>query len=123
PRLPLIRPMFLRRIILFLFVSAGACFCQGPKIGTIDFYGLHKVPEARVRKALGFAEGSPLPQSKGDVEEKITEVPGIVDAHLEAACCDDAGKAILYVGVEERGAPHFNLRSAPEGNAKLPEEI
>lgn len=94
-----------------------------PKIGSIDFYGLKKVPEARVRKALGAAEGGLLPPSKGWVEDKLTEVPGIVAARLEATCCDDHGDVILYIGVEEKGAAHFDLRSPPEGTDVLPEDL
>src|SRR5262249_48715090 len=37
-------------------------------------------------------------------------------------CCD-AGRAILYVGIEERGAVHFEVRDAPEGEAALPTEV
>jgi hypothetical protein len=44
-----------------------------------------------------------------------------VESHLEAVY--DAGKTILYVGIEERGAAHFDLREAPEGDMKLPEFI
>lgn len=117
------RPMLLRIKPILVLLAAASAFGQGPKIGTIDFYGLRKVPEARVRKALGVEVGGRLPSSKGDVEDRIAEVPGIVEAHLEAACCDDSGLAILYVGVEERGAVHFDLRNAPEGDATLPKEI
>src|SRR4029077_11885738 len=42
--------------------------------------------------------------------------------HLEAVCCEN-GAVILYVGVEERGAPHFELHSEPEGDAVLPDEV
>ncbi|HEY1756823.1 MAG TPA: HEAT repeat domain-containing protein [Bryobacteraceae bacterium] len=95
---------------------------HGPMIGTLDFYGLHKVTEARVRQALGVREGSPLPASKGDVEERLDSIPGVVESHLEAVCCDN-GKITLYVGIEERGAPHFELREVPDGDAALPSEI
>jgi len=94
-----------------------------PRIGVIDFYGLQRVPEARIRQALGVREGDFLPGSKGDAEEKIDRVSGVVESHLEAVCCD-SGKMILYVGVEERGAAHFDIRDAPEGgDARLPDEI
>ncbi|HEX5431875.1 MAG TPA: HEAT repeat domain-containing protein [Bryobacteraceae bacterium] len=93
-----------------------------PRIGTLDFFGLHKVPEAKIRQALGVHEGDPLPPSKGDVEERLNKIPGVVESHLEAVCCEN-GKTILYVGIEESGAPHFDLRDAPEGNAKVPDEI
>jgi hypothetical protein len=93
-----------------------------PTIGVVDFYGLHKVQEAKVRQVLGAREGDPLPHSKGDTEEKLDTISGVVESHLEAVCCQ-AGKTILYVGIEERGAPHFELRDAPDGEDVLPEEI
>jgi hypothetical protein len=122
-----IRQNNLRRLVSILTLAAGLAFAQAPpglpKIGAIDFYGLHKVPEAKVRKALGVTEGGPLPRSKGDVEERVADIPGIVEAHLEATCCDDSGSAILYVGVEEKGAPHFDTRTPPDGPETLPDEI
>jgi hypothetical protein len=113
----------LLRTLLFLLLSACIAPAQTtPKIGSIEIYGLRHVPEARVRKALGVKEGDALPRSKGDVEERLAAVPGIVDAHLEATCCADNG-VILYVGVEERGASHFDLRTPPEADMHLPQEV
>lgn len=99
----------------------SAAFAQIPRIDLIDFYGLHKVPEARIREALATKEGAPLPASKGDAEERLDDIPGVVESHLEAVA--DAGKMILYVGIEERGSPHFDLREAPEGDMRLPDKI
>jgi hypothetical protein len=121
------------RFLLVIVGTAGLATAQTPRlaaensfgpprIGAIDFYGLNKIQEARVRKALGVAEGDLLPSSKGDAEERLDQLPGVVESHLEAVCCD-AGKMILYVGVEERGAPHFDLRDAPESAVSLPESI
>ncbi len=95
---------------------------SAPRIGVVDFYGRHKVPEPLLRKALGFAEGDALPRSKEDVEEAVEAVKDVVSARLQAACCED-GKAILYVGIEERGAPHFDYLPAPSGEPRLSEEI
>jgi hypothetical protein len=95
---------------------------QAPRVGIIDFYGLREVQEQKVRGALGVKEGDPLPASKSDVEERLESVAGVVRARLEAVCCD-AGKAILYVGIEEKGAPHFDFRTPPTGNDALPKEI
>lgn len=113
--------MHLRRLLAFLFV-AGLALAQGPRIGRIEIYGLRKVPEAKVRAALGFKVGDRLPRSKGIVEDRLAEVPGIVGARLEATCCDE-GDVVLYVGVEEKGAPHFDLRTPPEAELNLPEDI
>jgi hypothetical protein len=91
-------------------------------IGVIDFFGLNKIQEERIRRILGFQEGDPFPRSKADVEEHLDTLAGIVESHLEAVCCD-AGKTVLYVGIEERGAPHFDLRETPEGEMTLPEAM
>jgi hypothetical protein len=93
-----------------------------PTIGIIDFFGVRKANVDRLKKALGVAEGGALPRSKAEVEEKMELVNGVVRARLEAVCCEN-GKAVLYVGIEERGAPAFNYRETPEGTAKLPEEV
>lgn len=93
-----------------------------PRVGVIDFYGLSKVTEDRLRGALGFRAGDPFPRSKADVEEHIDTIPGVVESHLEAVCCD-AGKMVLYVGIEERGAARFDIREAPEGEVVLPPAI
>lgn len=111
----------MRPTFLLLGLAAAVC-AQEPRIGVLDFYGLRKVSEGQVRKALGVKEGDPLPRSKGDAEERLTQVPGVVEAHLTAVCCED-GKTILYVGIEERGAVHFDLRDTPEGEMVLPEEM
>ena len=105
-----------------LVLASGLVFAQGPRIGIIDFYGLHKVPEAKLRQALGAREGDPLPRSKGDTEERIDEISGVVESHLEAVCCE-AGQMVLYVGIEEKGAPHFDLREAPDGDVQLPQDV
>jgi hypothetical protein len=113
--------MLLCRFALSLFIASLAA-AQAPRIGIIDFYGRNKVPEARLRQALGAHEGDPLPPSKGDAEDRLSRVPGVVESHLEAVCCD-SGKMILYVGIEEKGAVHFDLREPPNGDVRLPEEI
>ena len=95
---------------------------QELRLDVLDFYGLRKVSESQIRKALGAREGDRLPPSKGDAEAQIDQIPGIVESHLEAVCCDN-GQTILYVGIEEKGAPHFDLREPPDGDVALPEEI
>jgi len=95
------------------FLFATAAWAQ-PKIGLIDFYGERKTSTERVLKAAGVKVGEPLPPSKLDIEEKIEALPNVVRAHVEAACCTADGGAVLYLGVEERDAPHFPFRIAAE---------
>ncbi len=110
----------LRLPILFLFPLLAAA--QSPRIGFVDFYGIRKVPEDKIVKALGVAEGDSLPRSKEDAEERIEAVPNVVRALLEATCCVD-GKAILYVGIEEKGVIAFPYHGEPDGKQTLPEGI
>jgi hypothetical protein len=111
------------RILLAALMLAGTLsYAQTPVIGIIDFYGLRKIQESSIRRVLGVKEGDKLPSSKGEVEDKLENMPGIVRASLSASCCE-AGRAILYVGIEEKGAPHFEIRTDPTGDIRLPEEI
>lgn len=102
--------------------TASEAAPQVPTVDVLDFFGLGKIPEARIRRVLGFKEGDPFPRSKGDVEERLDAQPDVLESHLEAVCCED-GKAVLYVGIEEKGGNHFDLREPPEGDVDLPKEI
>ena len=93
-----------------------------PRIGSIDFYGIRKVPESHIQKALGVSVGDSLPASKGEVEERLEDVPGVVLARLEAVCCD-GDRSMLFVGIEERGAAHFELHTPPKTDVALPNEL
>src|SRR5579864_2599188 len=114
--------MLLSRTLPSLLLAAAGMHAQDLRIDVLDFYGLRKVSESQIRKALGVREGDRLPPSKGDAEAKLDQIPGVVESHLEAVCCDE-GQTILYVGIEEKGAPHFDLREPPERIVALPEEI
>ena len=120
---PLPRQISLTRVIaLSLSLAAAAMAQTTPKVGEINFYGLRKTTPERILGAAGLREGDSLPSSKGDAEEGIEKVPGVVMARIEAVCC--AGDTtILFVGVEERGAAHAAFRTAPAGEAALPQQI
>ena len=112
----MIRPL---QILVLAAVSAAA---QPPKVGDINFYGLRRQAADKLLKAVDLQQGAALPPSKGDLEEKLEAVPGVVAARVEAVCCEGAD-AILFIGIEERGGPHFETRGAPAGSAALPEEL
>jgi hypothetical protein len=110
------------KLLTYLFLLAASVAAQTPRIGIIDFFGRRTVSESTLRAALGVKEGDELPPSKGNVEEALEQVPNVVNARLEAACCED-GKAVLYVGIEERGAPHFNYLNPPSKPVLMPDEV
>ena len=106
-----------------IYICAVALLAaQAPRIGDIEFYGLHKVPEQKLLHALHVKPGDVLPPSKGDLEDELEKVPGVILAHVEAVCCE-AGKVTLFVGIEEKGAPHLAFHTPPTGDAVLPQEI
>jgi hypothetical protein len=111
------------KLVSWCILAVSAAAAQAPRIGEIDAYGFRKVSQEKALRALNVKPGDPLPGSKGNLEDRLERIAGIVEARLQAVCCDEAGKAILFVGVEERGAPHFAFRSPPAGEASLPANI
>jgi hypothetical protein len=80
---------------------------------------VRKASLLKIRAAIGARAGDPLPSSE-TAEDRINKVPGIVASRMEATCCTNDGKMILYVGVEERDTPHLEFHPAPTGDARLP---
>lgn len=72
----------------------------------------------KIRAAMGVSPGDLLP-SREEVEERLDKVSGVLASRVEAACCLNA-KPILYVGIEEREAPHIEFHPAPTGGQRLP---
>lgn len=111
----------MRRVFaLSLLVCAAAA--QMTRVGDIDFYGLRKITPAAIQAWAGVQPGGPLPPSRGALEDKIAEMSGVVEARVEAVCCE-GDRTALFIGIEERGAPHTELRSAPSGEATLPQDL
>ncbi|MGP8244640.1 MAG: HEAT repeat domain-containing protein [Bryobacteraceae bacterium] len=101
---------------------ACGVWAQAPRISDINLYGLRKVSPDKVLAAAGLVPGGRLPASKGNAEDAIEKLSGVVMARIEAVCCDGA-TAQVFVGIEEKGAPHPSMRSLPDGDAHLPQEI
>jgi hypothetical protein len=101
---------------------AVCAFAQAPAVGEIEFYGLRSLSPERILGALRLKPGDPIPPSKGDLQDKIADLPDVVLARVEAVCCQGRD-VILFIGIEERGAPHPSFRTAPSGDAVLPEEL
>ncbi len=110
------------RSVAFLLLIACGLSAQ-PRIGIIDFYGDRKTSPNRILKTLKVKEGDPLPPSKSDLEEKLQDISGVARSFIEATCCEN-GQAILYVGLEERGSPHFEFRLfQPEKELPIPSAV
>src|SRR5206468_1281749 len=93
-----------------------------PPIGLIEIYGLRHVDEAAIRTALGLNVGDALPGSDQPLRDRLGKIPGVSEARLEGVCCD-AGKMVIFVGIRETGDQDLVFRPAPQGSARLPEDI
>jgi hypothetical protein len=116
---------------LAMLLTAGAALAvdgQSVEIGIIDLYGMNKVSARDVRDALTFKEGDRITEDAGEPQavksskERLAKLPGVVRARIEVVCCD-SGRVIVFVGIEEQGAPALRLRPAPEGDVRLPADI
>ena len=120
-----------------IFVALAACTLavagqaagQSIPIGIIDFYGLNRVSAGRARTALTFKEGDTISLA-GDEraafmrtsEGRLATVPGVSRARISLVCCEN-GRAIVYVGIEERGSATMAFRAAPAADARLAADI
>lgn len=105
--------------LVFLACAAGA---QAPRVGDIDIYGLRKLTQAEILQTAGVQSGGSLPASKGDLEEKLEQLRGVVEARVTAVCCQGDHTA-LFIGIEEQGETHAAFRSEPSGEAVLPQDL
>ncbi len=56
----------------------------------------------------------PCLRPKGTLRIAWRRFPAWCRRELEAVCCQPDGNAILFVGIEEKSAPHFAFRSLPQ---------
>lgn len=112
----------LRRALIASLLPAIVAAQSSPTIRVIDFYGLHRVHRARVEEALGIREGDPLPDSKAALEQRLAKIAGVRAAHLSGTCCYEGG-FVLWIGIEENGAPKLTFRPAPKANVHLPDAV
>jgi hypothetical protein len=109
-----------RTLAIALFVCAASA--QAPHIGNINFYGLHRITAEKILHTGRVEPGGGLPPSKGELEDAIATIPGVVAVRVEAVCCD--GNATdLFIGIEEQGAAHAAFRSPPSGTTSLPQDV
>jgi len=110
------------KFLCLSLLAAAWLSAEVPRVGDIEFYGLHKLSEQKLLHSLHLKTGDPLPPSKGDLEDELEKISGVVLAHVEASCCED-GKTTLFIGIEEKGAPHLAFHSPPSGDAVLPDDV
>jgi hypothetical protein len=95
---------------------------QFPPIGIIDFYGLRNISERQVRDALQIKEGDPSSVETKEAQRRLESLSGVAEAQINRLCCD-AGKAVLFVGIREKGTPSLQFRPAPQGKVRLPQDV
>lgn len=117
---------------VLVFVVLGAvqtATSQTLEIGIIDFYGLGGVSEKEARQKLTFKEGDSMslegderPASLVESERRLSTVAGVARAQVSPVCCD-AGRLIVYVGIEAKGRSGLHFREAPRGDVHLASDV
>jgi hypothetical protein len=115
--------------VLFLALAmlggSGELSGQTFQIGIVDFYGLRRVSAVEARQALALKEGDTVgfdDERLAESERRLSALPGVVRAHAGLVCCN-AGRAIIFVGVEEKGQAIMHFRAAPRGTARLSADV
>ena len=116
------RPFSLICLTLLPALVAISASAQTIRIGIIDFYGLRTVSPEQARAVLGFTEGDIVPQAVADAERALAALPGVTAARVSRVCCED-GRAVVYVGIAETGAPLMTFRAEPAGDVRLPGDV
>lgn len=95
---------------------------QMPRVGDINFYGLRRISKEKILSVMHIATGERIPASRGELEDQISGISGVVEAQVQTVCCD-GDRAALFIGVAERGEPAPPLHSPPAGQAALPADV
>jgi len=113
-----------------LLGGARAVAAQEIQVGSVDFFGLHRLRAEDARAVLTFKPGDTIRMADGapsgplaDSERRLAALPGVVRARASAVCCDPAGRVIVYVGIEEKGVPGPRFRAPPNGSARLAADV
>lgn len=117
------------RLVLFSALSVFSIQGQTFQIGIIDLFGLNKVDQRQVRNALTFKERDTITLGDNErpavfkaSEDRLSKLPGVVRTQINAVCCE-SGRVLVYVGIQERGAPNLQFRAAPKGSGRLPADL
>jgi hypothetical protein len=110
-------------LILCSFIFVNLAEAQDQQIGIIDFFGLRRVSVSQVRAALELQEGDTLPLSISNIEQQLKDSLDVAVVHLSVVCCDDSGRLILFVGIQESESKHSMYRTSPNWNISLPPDI
>jgi HEAT repeats len=111
-------------VLACLSVPARAA-AQHRVVALVDFYGVEHLSRPVLLAALRVHPGDTLPDSEAALDRiarRLTLVPGVQHARLEPVCCD-GDRYVLFVGIEERGAPRVTFRRAPRGSIRIADTL
>jgi hypothetical protein len=95
---------------------------QLPRVGDINFYGLRKVTAEQILAAARLGPGDTVPASRVELEDRIIDLPDVMDAHVQSVCCE-GDRTTLFIGIQERGETALTFRIQPSGTATLPDDL
>lgn len=94
-----------------------------PRIGTIDYYGLHTVTASQLRAKLNLKDGDIASMDTKGAALRLEQVPGVARAYVTIVRNSGNEKASLFIGIEEKNTPHFDYHPVPAGTVMLPKQM
>jgi hypothetical protein len=125
----------LSRFICFVLtaaVTASQAWCaeagEARRITSIDFHGVRSLDTQTLRQRLTLHEGDMLTRVAADAirehpETLLPAMPQVARLQVSFVCCTDEGGMAVFIGVDESGSRHLELRPKPAGAARLAEDL
>jgi hypothetical protein len=112
-----------RMVFLCALLAAGPVAAQQPRVGLVDTYGGRTLSADQLRRAARINAGDSITNSIAvEAEARLLALPNVAEAHVDVVCCEN-GRSIVYLGVRERGDTVAEFFTAPEGDARLPNNV
>lgn len=95
------------------------------RVWDIEFFGYKDIDVAAVRKALPVDEGDiyARDETKNKVRHAVAGALGGAPTDVQGVCCNENGDFVLFIGLPGSSSKNFSYNPAPEGKARLSEEI
>ncbi|HKX00728.1 MAG TPA: HEAT repeat domain-containing protein [Bryobacteraceae bacterium] len=95
------------------------------RVWDIEFFGYKGVDVAAVRQALPAHEGDVYAHddTKNKVRHAVSDALGRAPTDVQGVCCNGNGDFVLFIGLPGSSSKNFSYNAAPEGEARLSEEI
>lgn len=117
----ILRHTFLYGCLLLSLLAVG----QSGTVGIIEIFGNRHVSKDTILRLLPVKEGDSIANEAmfDSIFAAIQHIPGTKSGRVDAVCCDEQGKLILYIGIVENDSAILKWREPPGEDISLPEKM